>query len=80
MNDAQYTAIITQLSAIQTEQEAFRRELLGNGQPGRIQRIESDLKELEDSRVRLAWKLGSITGGGAVILTLLTQWLEKLFK
>ncbi len=33
------------LGRIETEQRAIRRELLGNGQPGRIQMIETKVSE-----------------------------------
>lgn len=68
------------LAAIRTGLEDLKRELLGNGQPGRIQRIESRLEPLErfsqqvGTGIRIAaWAIGLIAVGGGV-------WIAHLFK
>lgn len=63
------------LAAIKTALDDLKRELLGNGQPGRIQRIETRLEPVErfvhqaQSCIRItAWLIGvAAVGGGAWI-------------
>jgi hypothetical protein len=44
--DPTLSGIAGALGQLQQSQEDLRRELLGNGQPGRIQKLEEDVKNL----------------------------------
>lgn len=47
------TYVMATLAQHRTEFKSFRQEMLGNGQPGRIQRIESSVTSLgKDSETR----------------------------
>ena len=54
-----------QLTRIETTLENFQRQLLGNGQPGRIQIIESEVGGVKDrvNRVenKIWWAAGALT-------------------
>ena len=45
--------ILQQLTEIATQLETFRKELLGNGQPGRVQRVEAAIASLQDRVVKV---------------------------
>jgi len=85
MDSEQFAQIMTGITEVKTEQANFRRELLGNGQPGRIQLIETDVEslksgqgELEKSAAVTVWKLGTLSAGAGSVLALGAQWLGKL--
>ena len=77
MEPEQFLQLMTGITEVKTEQSALRRELLGNGQPGRIQIIEKKLAEVDEtaeslqtSATSLRWKLGSISAfSGAAVAT-----------
>jgi hypothetical protein len=78
MDTEQYGALMKAIGEIQNEQAAQRRELLGNGQPGRVQLIEASVSEL-DKRVRATEKRMAWYGGGiAVVLALIHSAAHKL--
>lgn len=47
MDADQYGELMSALARIEERQDALRQELLGNGQPGRIQRLEADVEKHE---------------------------------
>lgn len=55
--------VVQMLSAHSSEFESFRRDLLGNGQPGRIQRIESSVTALDTKTALSVSKLYDRIGG-----------------
>jgi len=62
--------LVSDVSAIKTGQEDLKRELLGNGQPGRIQNLEEDVKSLN----RKHWMIsGGLVVAGHAIKGLLTK-------
>lgn len=66
------------LSAIQASQDEFRKSLLGNGQPGRIQLMENEHDKLQAEVSGLHTKLSYFSGGAAVVGFLLGA-LKDLF-
>lgn len=84
MDTEQFAEIMAGLQSIKTDQQNFRKELLGNGQPGRIQIIESRIKDAETKQQQLdvrtasiIWKLGTLSAGAGTALTLVVQWLVR---
>jgi hypothetical protein len=65
--------LVSDISAIKTSQEKFEKELLGNGQPGRIQVLEEDVKSLN----RKHWM---ISGGLVVAGHAIKGVIAKLFS
>jgi hypothetical protein len=86
MEPEQFLQLMTAITEVKTEQYAMRRELLGNGQPGRVQIIEKKLAEVETTAeglqtgaAGLRWKLGTISAVGGSLLAILLQWFVKHF-
>lgn len=85
MDSEQYDSVIKGLTRIESEQQSFRRELLGNGQPGRIQIMELDIKDVQgkasvldkESGV-LQWKLGTMSAIAGAILATAIQYAIRL--
>ena len=84
MDSEQFGEIMSGITRVETEQKNLRRELLGNGQPGRIQVIESDFETLrirqgtlEKSAAVTVWKLGTLSAVAGASLTVTAQWLAK---
>ena len=84
MDSEQFVEIMSGISRVETEQQSLRRELLGNGQPGRIQKIELDFENirirqgaLEKSAAVTVWKLGTLSAVAGASLTVTAQWLAK---
>lgn len=59
--------VIERLTRIETLLET----LTGNGQPGRIQLVEADVKELRETR----WRWGGIMIGASTVLSLVGTWM-----
>lgn len=51
MDQTQFGQLMHEVGEIKTEQQNLRRELLGNGQPGRIQMLENRV----DSHQKKQW-------------------------
>lgn len=64
---------------IRTDHENFRTEMLGNGQPGRVQRNEASIDELRCDVEKLNKKVWYASGGLAVVAVLAKEWLLKHF-
>jgi len=79
MDAEQYAAIMTGIEAVKVEQAAQRRELLGNGQPGRIQLIEASVEKHEEKIEAVEKKIWYFTGGLVVASHLLKGALAKIF-
>jgi len=79
MEAEQYAAIISGITEVKAEQAAQRRELLGNGQPGRIQIIESGMKEQGAEIAGLNKKMYVFTGGLIVASHFLKAAMSKVF-
>jgi len=84
MEPDQFLKLMEGIVEIRTEQANLRRELLGNGQPGRIQILEGRVTEvkdkadeLESSAAGLRWKVSSISAAGSAGLMFFGQWLFK---
>jgi hypothetical protein len=82
----QFLQLMTEITEVRTEQTAMRRELLGNGQPGRIQITERKISEVEltaelskSNAGTLRWKLGTLSALAGTILAVVVQWLAKHF-
>ena len=69
--DPTLVGIASALARVEQSQRDLRRELLGNGQKGRIQILEDDVKSLNK-------KYWSITGGIVVASHGLRYFLAKL--
>lgn len=67
------------VTGLHTKHEAFEKELLGNGQPGRIQRIESDHSDLSKKVSGLEKKIWYASGGFAVAAVIIKSWFSKVF-
>ena len=50
------------ISRLEQSHVDFRRELLGNGQPGRVQNIENKLQDHEDKFEKISKKHYMVTG------------------
>lgn len=50
MNPSQELRIMEKLGAIETDTQLLRKELLGNGQPGRMKLAENAIQELQGER------------------------------
>lgn len=85
LDNPQITELIKELTATRTEMASFRTELLGNGQPGRIQRIEAavastqdEVKALElnnaETKGKHARLAGYISAGVSTIITAVFQY------
>lgn len=86
MEPEQFVQLMTGITEVKTEQLALRRELLGNGQPGRIQILESkvgsaELKVelLQSDSSGLRWKLGTMSTVAGALLAVIAQWFLKHF-
>ena len=69
--------IATALARVEQNQEDFRREILGNGQPGRLSRVEADLKEHKEKLDRVDRKVFYYSGGISVGLLFLKIMISK---
>jgi len=62
---------MTTVAAVNTKLADLRQELMGNGQPGRIQRIEQAHEELtkrvDKIKGRITYAAGVVVGVGAVV-------------
>jgi hypothetical protein len=65
------------LASVDTNVNLLRKELLGNGQPGRLTKIETKVENLEEHKNRaLGWTLGA---GAAISFALgLFEYLQHL--
>jgi len=87
MDADQFAQIMSGITEVRTEQTNFRRELLGNGQPGRIQVIETDIENLKTEQNKIktdaavtVWKFGTMSATAGAALTIAAQWVgRKLF-
>jgi len=61
--------VIAGMASIKREQENLRRDLLGNGQPGRIQINEAKQIELEKRHNKLAKRITFARGAIWVLIT-----------
>lgn len=75
---AKLDEIIIALARIEQRQDDLCKELLGNGQPGRIQRAEDAIEELHKHTRRLNRKV-DIASGGAAMLAFIVGLLEGWF-
>ena len=73
MDNEQFGQLMSSIAEVKTETISLRRELLGNGQPGRIQLLEADVSECQDAISRqgkkFAWYAGASTALGFVVTT-----------
>ena len=84
MDTEQFGQLMSSIGEVKNEQVSLRRELLGNGQPGRIQVIETDISDLklEQGSLRTAaavtvWKFGTLSALAGSAVTLGAQWLGR---
>lgn len=73
------TQVTTSLASLHEKNDALRVELLGNGQPGRIQRIESEIKEQDKEIAGLNKKVYLFSGGLVVASHFLKAAMSKVF-
>lgn len=59
------------IGSIDTNLQLLRKELLGNGQPGRISKLENDVEDLKNSN---AQRLGAMSVL-SIFVTAATTWL-----
>lgn len=82
MDDYRISEILTSLASLHTKHDTLRTELLGNGQPGRIQRLEDDVKEYKentDKKIRsMDRNFWVFSGGLIVVVNLLRGAFFKL--
>ena len=76
--DAGQLWIYTTLSRIEQSQQDLRRELLGNGQPGRIQTLEDSIKGNAQELEGLKKKFWTAAGAFVIILPALKAAIQKL--
>lgn len=67
------------VTGLHTKQAAFEKQLLGNGQPGRIQIIEDNHKNLSEKVSGLDKKIWYASGGLAVAAVIIKSWFSKVF-
>jgi hypothetical protein len=86
MEPEQFLQLMTGITEVKTEQAAMRRELLGNGQPGRIQILEAKVSKVELSAELLKneaggirWKLGTVSALAGSAMAVVVQWLARHF-
>ena len=87
-----FIEMLAGLARLKADHDNFRKELLGNGQPGRIQLIEGDIEDmktedianikqkqqdLETATSITMWKLGTFSAAAGTILTFCGQWIFK---
>ena len=61
--------VVEDLSAVKADTHLLRKELLGNGQPGRMAIAEQAIKDLQERRSIRVGVLYSIGVGGSAIMT-----------
>lgn len=61
--------VIEKLTRLETHMES----LIGNGQPGRISKLEDDVKSLD----RLKWRAGGVITGASVVISALIHFFGK---
>jgi hypothetical protein len=86
MDSEQFGQLMSGITRVETEQCALRRELLGNGQPGRIQILEGKISTVEKTADvlqadagKLRWKLGTLSAVAGSVLAVAVQWFVKHF-
>jgi hypothetical protein len=84
MDSEQFAQIMSGITQINTQQADLRRELLGNGQPGRIQILESEMEkvkttaaDLQKEAAGLRWRLGTMSAAAGAALSVGIQWALK---
>ncbi len=70
--DACYTGVTASLEGLHEKVDALRKELLGNGQPGRIQRLENDIESVKSK----VW----IFSGAAIGISNLAQYIMRVLS
>lgn len=67
------------VASLRAEHTALKADLTGNGQPGRIQIIESDHKDLSTKVSGLERKIWYASGGFAIVAVAIKSWFSKVF-
>jgi hypothetical protein len=73
------TEVLRSLGELHANMNNLRQELLGNGQPGRIQRIEEVIEKHSEEIKDMERKIWSFSGGLVVCSHFLKALISKLF-
>ena len=71
------TATFERLSRVEENLRLLRQDLIGDGQPGRIARIETDVSHLRAEYHRQRGLLAGISFVVSAAVAWLTRWLSK---
>jgi hypothetical protein len=78
--DPSFVGIAQSLARLEQHQEDFRRELLGNGQPGRVQLLELSVTAAEKELRSMDRKIFYFSGAIGVGLLFVKALVSKLFS
>lgn len=67
------------VAAYHAEHTAFKTDMVGNGQPGRVQRNEASIAALEKHVNKIDKKIWYASGGIAAAAIVIKMWLSKVF-
>lgn len=79
VNDQTIFQLAQDIGSVKEDTQLLRRELLGNGRPGRMELAEKAIKELQDARTFQHGMLYSISLGASVLFTAVLRYTKEIW-